>query len=253
MEHVLSYRVGTLRRPNLPFARLAALGVGGVELAWDDQTTVEAVRAAVAPAHLRVTSIQAPASLQDADFAARLRSYAAAAAALGAGYLFVSVRAGELPLPQAYARLREGGDVVGAHGVYLALETHPDLCQNASSMLATMAGVEHPWIGVNFDTANIYYYNERIDGTAELRAVARHVRGVHLKDTMGGFHDGDFPVFGAGIVDFAAVGSALDAAGYRGPYCMELEGRNFDPGRPEELAAKVGRCVAHLRSVGLIR
>jgi L-ribulose-5-phosphate 3-epimerase len=251
MANLLSYRAGTLRQPHLPFPRLAEMGIQGLELVWDDQTTVAAVKAAVEPAGLRVTSIHAPSPLDDDNLPRLLGRHAEYAAALGAVYLFVSVHAGQMPKQEAYDRLRRAGDAVGKHQVYLALETHPDLCQNGDNMLQTMAGVNHPWVGVNYDTANIYYYNQKIDTVAEVKKAARHVRGVHLKDTMGGYHDGNFPVFGEGIVDFAGVGKALTAVDYRGPYAMELEGGSFDPSKPDDLAAKVAKCIAHLKKVGM--
>ena len=252
MARLLSYRTGSLQKPHLPFTRIAELGIQGLELVWNDETRVDAVKAAVEAAGLRVTSIHAPSPLDDDGLPELLGRHAEYAAELGASYLFVSVHAGEMPRQEAYDRLRRAGDAVGRHEVYLAMETHPDLCQNANNMLETMAGVGHPWIGVNYDTANVYYYNEKVDTVEEVKKAVGQVRGVHLKDTMGGFHDGNFPVFGEGIVDFAAVAAVLDGAGYTGPYCMELEGGAFDAGKPDELADKVARCVAHLRQVGVV-
>jgi L-ribulose-5-phosphate 3-epimerase len=252
MIHMLSYRIGTLQNPHLPLPRVAELGIGGLELAWTSETSVDAVRAAVEPAGLQVTSIHAPAPMDDEKMPQLLASYAGYAAALGAQYLFVSVQAGEMPREAAYGRLRQAGDAVGEHGVFLAMETHPDLCQNGDNMLNTMAAIDHPWVGINYDTANIYYYNEQIDTVTEVTKAARCVRGVHVKDTFGGFHDGAFPVFGEGIVDFAAVGAVLDKAGYQGPYCMELEGGTFGNCTEDELAAKVGQCAEHLRAAGLV-
>ncbi|MEW6753055.1 MAG: sugar phosphate isomerase/epimerase family protein [Candidatus Latescibacterota bacterium] len=252
MANLLSYRAGSLQKPHLPFTRLAGMGIQGLELVWNEQTTVDAVRAAVEPAGLQVTSIHAPSPLDSSELPAILERHAECAAALGASYLFVSVHAGQMPRPEAYERLRHAGDAVGNHRIYLALETHPDLCQNGSQMAQTMAGINHPWVGINYDTANIYYYNEKVDTVEEVKKAARFVRGVHLKDTLGGFHDGNFPVFGEGVVDFAGVGGELAAVGYAGPLCMELEGGAFDPGKPDDLAAKVARCIAHLRSVGVV-
>lgn len=253
MANLLSYRAGSLQKPHLPFARLADMGIQGLELVWNEQTTVDAVRAAVEPARLRVTSIHAPSPLDSSELPAILERHAEFAQALGASYLFVSVHAGQMPRPEAYERLRHAGDAVGNHGVYLAMETHPDLCQNGTQMAQTMAGINHKWVGVNYDTANIYYYNQGVNTVEEVKKAARFVRGVHLKDTLGGFHDGNFPVFGEGIVDFVGVGRELAAAGYSGPLCMELEGGVFDPSQPEDLAAKVKQCVAHLRDVGLVK
>ena len=253
MPNLLAYRIGSLQKPHLPFAQVAEFGIQGLELVWNEETTTDAVAAALELHSLRVTSIHAPSPLEDDNLPQVLGQHAAQAAELGASYLFVSIHAGDMPRSEAHDRIRRLGDAVGAHQVYLAMETHPDLCQNAANMLETMAGVAHPWVGVNYDTANVYYYNENVDTVAELKQVASHVRGVHLKETVGGFKDGNFPVFGEGIVDFAAVAEVLGQAGYAGPCTMELEGGQFDPGQPEDLAAKVGQCVAHLRKVGALK
>ena len=58
-------------------------------------------------------------------------------------------------------------------------------------------------------------------------------------------------VFGEGVVDFARVYEVLGKAGYGSACCMELEGPVFDRRDPDDLAAKVFRCVAHLKSVGV--
>ncbi len=252
MAHLLSYRCGSLQNPHLPLARIAEIGIQGLELVWNDETTVDGVKAAIDPHDLQVTSLHAPCPLDDDDLPALLGRHAECAAALGAAYLFVSTSSGDMPRQEAYARLRRAGDAVGAHQVYLAMETHLDLCHNAAAMLETMEGVNHPWVGVNFDTANLYYYNEAIDAVDQARKAGAHVRGMHLKDTFGGFREGNFPVLGEGIVNFAAVDQVLTAAGYQGAYCMELEGGTFDASKPDELADKVRRCAEHLRQVGVV-
>ena len=253
MANLLAYRVGTVHHPHLPWSTLTGLGLQGLELVWDEKTTVAAVKAAVDPAGLRVTSIHAPSPLDDDRLPQILGQHAEYAAALGAVYLFVSVHAGDkITKQEAYDRLRRAGDAVGKHEVFLAMETHPDLCQNGDNMVETMAGVNHPWVGVNYDTANIYYYNEKVNTVEEARKAARYVRGVHLKDTYGGFHDGNFPVFGDGMVDFVGVKQALDSAGYAGPLTMELEGGAFEGVTVDELSAKVSRCIAHLRQIGVV-
>lgn len=251
MANTLSYRIGSLKKPHLPFARVAQMGIQGLELVWDQDTTAAQVKAALGSCKLSVTSIHVPCPLEDDNLPKTIGAQAAQAAELGARYMFVSAHAGSMPKDQAYDRLRRVGDAVGAHEVFLAMETHPDLCQNGDQMAETMKGVNHPWVGVNYDTANVYYYNEKVDTVAELKKAVAHVRGVHLKDTFGGFHDGNFPVFGEGIVDFAAVDKVLRGAGYAGAYAMELEGGTFDHSKPEELVQKVARCVAHLKKVGI--
>ncbi len=198
-----------------------------------------------------MTSLGVLCPLEDDGLPERMAGQAAVAADLGADYMFTSAGGEGMSLAEAGERLRRLGDAVGAYEVSLALETHPELCTNADRMEATMAVVDHPWVGVNYDTANVLYYNHGIDTIDQLRRCISQVRGVHLKDTSGGYHDHDFPVFGEGVVDFAAVYEVLGQAGYDSACCMELEGPVFGRGDPDDLAAKVARCVDHLKSVGV--
>ena len=251
MSNLLSYRAGTLEDPSLPWARIAETGVQGIEMVWSDGLTAPAASTALEPHGLRATSLSVPCPLEDDGLPERMAGQAAVAADLGADYLFASAGGGGMSLAEAGERLRRLGDAVGPHEVFLALETHPELCTNADRMEATMAAADHPWVGVNYDTANVYYYNHGIDTVDQLRRCVSHVRGVHLKETSGGYHDHDFPVFGEGVVDFARVYQVLGEAGYGSACCMELEGPVFDRRNPDDLAAKVSRCVDHLKSVGV--
>jgi L-ribulose-5-phosphate 3-epimerase len=148
--------------------------------------------------------------------------------------------------------LRRLGDTAGALGMTMALETHKGPTQNAAAMRALMAEVDHPHVRLNFDTGNIAYYNRGADVVAELERVVPWVRNVHLKDNRGGFEDWYFPALGdGGAVDFRRVREILDAAGFKGPYTIELEGLGGEPepgfeGRQE----RVERSVAHLRTCG---
>lgn len=251
MKNPLAYRIGSIEKPNLPFEQVAEMGIEGVEVMWSEETTAADVEAALRSSGLRMTTLGARCPLEDDDLPSRFGAFAAQGKELGAIALFVSAHAGDaMSKQEAHDRLRRLGDAVGEHGIFLTMETHPDLCQNGANMLETMAEVHHPWVGINYDTANIYYYNEQVDTVEEVKEAAQYVRSVHLKDTYGGFKDGNFPVFGKGIVDFAAVAEVLSDVSFAGPYTMELEGRNFDARNPEELAEKVAACVAHLKQVG---
>lgn len=253
MKNLLAYRIGSIQKPSLPLEQVAEMGMEGVEVVWNAETTAANVEAALKSSGLQMTSLCSACPLGDDDLPKRLEELAAQGEQLGAISMFVSAHAGDqMSKQEAYDRLRRLGDAVGKHRIYLSMETHPDLCQNATNMLETMAGVNHPWVGVNYDTANIYFYNENVDTVVELKKAAKSVRSVHLKDTYGGFRDGNFPVFGKGIVDFAAVAGVLSGVGFTGPYTMELEGREFDARKPKELAKKVAACVTHLRKVGVV-
>ena len=126
--------------------------------------------------------------------------------------------------------LRRLGDLAGAIGIDLAVETHKGPTQNADAMLALMAEVDHPRVRLNFDTGNIAYYNDGADPVAELDRVKHLVRSVHLKDNRGGFEDWYFPALGdGGAVDFRRVREILDGVGFLGPYTIEIEGIGGEP------------------------
>jgi L-ribulose-5-phosphate 3-epimerase len=150
-----------------------------------------------------------------------------------------------------YDGMREMGDHAQAKGLLICLETHPPLVTNADVALDTLREVGHPNIRVNWDTGNIYYYNEGIDGEAELEKVAAYVGHVHLKDCRKGHREWFFPALGDGIVDLGRVRRILSDAGFSGPYSIEIEGVAGE--QPLTLAQReenVRRSLEHLRSVG---
>jgi L-ribulose-5-phosphate 3-epimerase len=152
------------------------------------------------------------------------------------------------------AHLRRLGDCAAAAGTTLALETHKGPTQNGQSMLELMSEVDHAAVRLNFDTGNIAYYNRGADACAELEKVKHLVRNVHLKDNRGGFEDWYFPAVGeGGAVDFRRVREILDAAGFTGPYTIEIEGKGGEP-EPglEERQERIRRSTAHLESCGYL-
>ena len=173
-----------------------------------------------------------------------------AAGALGSKIVFVSVKAGDLGLQVVYDRLRSVGDEAGKRGITVGMETHPDLITNADVAIETMQGVNHPNIRVNYDTANIHYYNREVDSVEELRKVIDYVGSMHLKDTNGEFETWFFPTFGEGIVDFKAVFDLLATRGFYGPYTMEIEGIAGEDLNEEETCKRVADSVDYLRRIG---
>ena len=97
--------------------------------------------------------------------------------------------------------------------VAVVMETHPDMITNGTVARQTMQGVNHPNIRVNWDTANVYFYNEGIDGVEEMNKTVEYISAVHLKDTSGGYREWYFPALGEGVVDFPKVFRTLNARG----------------------------------------
>src|SRR5262249_26573569 len=85
--------------------------------------------------------------------------------------------------------------------------------QNAAAMLALLSEVDHPQVRLNFDTANILYYNAGVDVAEELEKVKDLVQNVHVKDSRGRVEDWYFPAVGdGGAVDFASSVKFLTAS-----------------------------------------
>jgi len=252
MANTLSYRIGSPYKPQLALDRVAAIGIPCVEVNLGPDDDAADARALLDQHGLRAATITSPCPLADDGLLDIFEHYCGKAATLGCTGIFTSVHAGEIPLERAYELLRRIGDVGERHGVKIGMETHPDLCENGSKAAASMQAVDHPWVGINYDTANVYYYNEGIDTVEEVTKEAQFVVSVHLKDTMGGFHDARFPEFGNGVVDFAGVFAVLNGIGFTGPFTMELEGPMMRAETPDDMEAHVRACVEHLRGLGLV-
>jgi L-ribulose-5-phosphate 3-epimerase len=150
------------------------------------------------------------------------------------------------------AHLRQLGDTAAEHGITIALETHKGPTQNAAAMLALMNDLDHPQVRLNFDTANIGYYNRGVDPADELEKVKDQVRNVHVKDSRGGFEDWYFPAVGdGGGVDFSRIRAILDTVDFRGPYTIEIEGIEGEPEPSlDERQERIARSARHLRACG---
>ena len=80
-------------------------------------------------------------------------------AAFGAKIAFLSVKAGETHRRVVWQRLWQIGEIAARCGITVAIETHPDLAMNGNIARQTITAINHPNIRINFDTANIYFYN----------------------------------------------------------------------------------------------
>ena len=241
MKNVLSSRTGS-------YDVLQRLGIEGVEIPPPDPKDVDKVKAELSKYGLKAMSVSGGIDLVKADGAEDFKKLLDGAVAMGAKLIFVSAKASEdLPLEVTYERLRKIGDMAAEKGVTVSIETHPILCHNGDVALKTMEGTNHPNIRLNFDTANIYYYNENIDTVEELKKVAKYVASVHLKDTDGKPRSFDFPPLGDGIVDFPEVFRILNEIGFYGPFTFELEAT-----KKEDMAAALEKSVNYLKRTGCI-
>lgn len=230
------------------FAHLERLGVRHVEIAVPSADQVETVQRRLRDHGLSPTSLNCPCDLTLET--ETLRERLEIGRALGVSLFFISAKAGEMPKPEAYRRLRARAELAGEYGITLSLETHPDLAENAIEARATLHAVGHPNLRWNLDTANLYYYNSNINAVEEARKGADDIASVHLKDTNGAYRCWWFPALGEGVVDFGGVRGVLAAAGFHGPYALEIEGIQGEALDESAIHERVKRSLEHLARAG---
>lgn len=232
------------------FEHLPTIDVTHVEIPTPAPDEIDQVKARLARHGLTASSLQAKIEIESENTGELLTPTLEAAAALGTKILFVSVKAGEMDRQVVYERLHRAGEKAAEYGVTIGMETHPDLITNAEVALETMKGVDHPNVRVNYDTANIHYYNQNVDHVEEMNKVIDYIGSMHLKDTDGGYKTWCFPTFGEGIVDFKKVFDLLNEKGYYGPFTMEIEGVEGENLDEEQTCRRVADSVAYLRRIG---
>jgi len=241
MKNFLSSRTGT-------YDVLQKLGFKGVEIGPPAPKDYEKVKAELAKYGLVALSMSGGINLVDEKGVDDFDVLINAAVGMGSKIIFASAHASDdIPREVTYERLRKAGEKAGKHGVTICLETHPILCHNGDESLKTMLGVNHKNIRVNFDTGNIYYYNEGTDSVTELKKIIKYVGSVHLKDTDGKPKSFDFPPLGDGVVDFPGVFRLLNEAGFYGPWTFELEATGAD-----DMPKALEKSVNYLKKMGCV-
>lgn len=122
------------------------------------------------------------------------------------------------------------------NGVYLAIEPHGTYSLTSEGLKRLLSLVDSPWLGVNFDAANICRagYVETKDGAADFRetenkeneldvleSVAERVVHYHVKDIDS---DRKCVALGEGEVKNAECIRLLKRCDYIGAYSLETEG-----------------------------
>lgn len=203
--------------------RLREFGISGVEIKTPPPDALTSVRRSLESAGLHAVTLHLACYLTRDDYLEQIKSQNAAIVEFGVEYALLTMRREAMPAAEAYRRIREIADALPSNVVAL-LEVHADLATNAATALETMHGVNHPRVRINYDPANIHFYNHGLDPIAELRAMMEFVAGVHLKETNGAFEARHFPAIGEGVIDWRGLFRELRAAEYAGPITLELEG-----------------------------
>ena len=232
------------------WAHLQKIGVKHVFLSAPAADEADSVMAKLKQHGLDTPVVRGQADLSKDTFAAELGPQLAVAGKMGAKFMFISAKRGESPKEDAYRRLREAGEAAQKHGVVITMETHPDLGTNGDVQVETMKAVNHPNVGVNFDTGNITFYNKGTAAAVELKKSIQYVRTVEFKDHSGEFEGWAFPVLGQGKTDFKSVVALLKENGYAGPVTIEFEGTKGVELTEEQTLQAIADSVAYVRSLG---
>lgn len=251
MRNTIAVRLASYGRyQELGWSHLPSIGISHVEIPVPPVEEQAAVQRRLREHGLSATSLQARCDISQPDAVEVMRPQLESCAALGARVCFVSIKAGQTDRAVVWERLQAIGDVAADLGVTVAMETHPDLITNGDVACQTMQAINHRHVRVNFDTANIYFYNQQRTAVGELEKILEYVASVHLKDTPGGYQEWNFPTLGTGVVDFPAIFRRLNARGFTGPFTLELEGTKGVERDQAGQLAYIADSVAYLRRIG---
>lgn len=229
---------------------LKKIGVRYVFMNVPAPDEVEAATARLNEHGLKPLVMRGSADLSKESSVDELGEQVAVCAKMGVKYMFLSAKRNDASKEVAYERLRRAGDIAKKHGVIIALETHPDLGTNAEVHLETMKAIDHPNVRVNFDSANITYYNKNTDAVTELKKIIDYVATVEIKDHTGEFETWNFPAVGQGVVDSPAILEVLREHGYTGPITLEFEGIKGVELTEVETKLAIAESIAYIRSLG---
>lgn len=237
-------------REEAGYAHIHALGIKYVFINVPAAEDVEAVQAKLRQYELAPLVMRGSTDLSKPSSVEELAAQTAVCRRMGVKYMFISPKRNGADKSVVYERLRQAGDAARENGVTIVLETHPDLGTNADVHIETMRQINHPNVRVNFDTANIMYYNRGANSVAELEKVIGYVATVEVKDHNGEFETWNFPPLGKGVIDIPGILKVLEAHGYSGPVTMEIEGVKGVERSEDQIKEDIAESTRYLRSIG---
>ncbi|MBN2301958.1 MAG: sugar phosphate isomerase/epimerase [Lentisphaerae bacterium] len=252
MKHIIACRDSVYGDRETAFRLLPEAGITATEACGVTADDIDDVCDKARKTGITITTLGTGVNLSKGESITAFSRLIEGAARTNIKKIFTSIGAGDEDHVVCLDRLKELASLADRSGITICMETHMPFGHNGDTAMKTMTAVASSALRMNFDTANIYYYNKNIDTVQELKKVLPMVSSVHLKETDGGFESFNFPLFGEGIVNFPEVFRLLDGVGFEGPYTMELEGPLTDNKSVEERHAAVKSCMEYLKSIGVV-
>ena len=138
--------------------------------------------------------------------------------------------------------LRRVAPVAEREGVTIVLKPHMGVTGTGEDLAELVQLIDHPSVRVCYDAGNIAFY-EGLKPEEDVRACAKYVRAVCIKDHRGPRANADFPLPGTGDVDHAELFRILLDAGFSGPCLVErIDGLKT----PEEVDSALAQARQHL-------
>ncbi len=143
-------------------------------------------------------------------------------------------------------------DAAAAKAIKIGIEIHGDITSSGKKAIPILQKINRPNVGINYDTANIEFYDNGTKAVDDLQASLPHLVFCHLKDHLGGPRVWDFPAIGEGQIDFEQVFELLHKGGYAGDFSVEIEFKG-DPFPPlAEVNRSMKASYQNLAALGVV-
>lgn len=117
-------------------------------------------------------------------------------------------------------------DMVEAHDLWMALDNHGYVTNDADVQLEVFERVGSKRFGANLDTMNYRWVGHSVEKCREFYdKIAPHAIHVHFKDGRGSLKEYIGEALGEGEIDLHHAVAALKRANYDGVWLVEYEGR----------------------------
>jgi len=108
------------------------------------------------------------------------------------------------------------------YSLTLVLETHGNEFCDGESINKIIKKINSDLIKINYDTANVLYYGDKLPEDDILTCVD-NVSYLHLKDKGGDRDKWNFPALGQGYINFKKIFEILDKNNNNSPLSIEIE------------------------------